>query len=111
MKLFKNHKKNVEKVKKYAGKNKVFIVMMILAIMFLLGSFLLQSRTTKTVISDSEMIITVGEPGQQTAQPPPPSQSETWRFYFVDIIILGVGGGFCLVMILRQRRKTREELK
>jgi hypothetical protein len=36
---------------------------------------------------------------------------ESWRFYFIDVIVLVVGGGFCLVMILRQRRKTREELK
>jgi hypothetical protein len=38
-------------------------------------------------------------------------QRDIWRFYFIDVIILGAGGGFCLIMILRERKKTKEALK
>ena len=46
-----------------------------------------------------------------------PAQAEVmqeerhWRFYSVDLWVLGIGGGFCTVMILREKRKARETLK
>ena len=40
-------------------------------------------------------------------------QSETvegWRFYPIDLVVLGAGGELCVVMILREKRRAKEEL-
>jgi preprotein translocase subunit YajC len=105
MKLFQNHKKRVEKVKDYAGKNKVFVATMIVAIIFLFINFVIQPNNPQrenheTTISDNSAI------AETTAE----TQRE-WRFYFIDVIVLVTVGGFCTIMILRERKKTREELK
>jgi Fe2+ transport system protein B len=109
MKLFNKHKKRVEKVKDFTAKNKVFAVMMVVAVIFLLFNFVFVSRESPQIIPQNDVSISDNvENEAETAIEP---QRETWRFYFIDLIILGAGGGFCLIMILRQRRKTREELK
>jgi len=110
MKLFKNHKKRVEKVKDFTAKNKVFAIMMIVAVIFLLVNFVFTSD--KIPSEYQEVIISDNVEAEETVVAEnTESKRETWRFYFIDLIILGVGGGFCLVMILRQRKKTKEELK
>jgi len=113
MKLFKNHKKRVEKVKDYAGKNKVFVITMLVAIVFLLFNFVFVSNDNPKIIHESEdvTISDNAEPEETAVTENTENKRETWRFYFIDLIILGAGGGFCLVMILRQRKKTKEELK
>ena len=111
LRLFEKHKKRVEKVKAFTGKNKIFVAMMIFAVVFLLVNFVIQPHNQQ---SESEVIISEnaeGETEQSTNETAATSLREQWRFYFIDVIILVAGGGFCLVMILRQRRKTREELK
>lgn len=34
-----------------------------------------------------------------------------WRFYPSDLVILLVGGGICVIMIMRERKKAKEELE
>lgn len=34
-----------------------------------------------------------------------------WRFYPIDLVILAVGGGFCGIMIIREKKKEREKLQ
>ena len=36
---------------------------------------------------------------------------ESWRFYPVDLVVLGAGGGLCTVMMLREKRRAKEELQ
>ena len=39
-------------------------------------------------------------------------QEEThWRFYPIDLWVLVIGGGFCTVMILKEKKKARETLR
>jgi predicted transglutaminase-like protease len=87
--------------------------MMVVAVIFLLVNFVFVSNESHKIITESEEVIISDtaetEPEETTATVT--NKRETWRFYFIDLVILGVGGGFCLVMILRQRKKTREELK
>lgn len=94
------HKERVEQVKGFVGKNKVFTVMAVIVVVWLLGNFLFSKADTNRNFSE--------EP-QQT-------QSETvekpeWQFYPIDFWILLIGGGFCTVMIVRERRKAKEELQ
>jgi heme/copper-type cytochrome/quinol oxidase subunit 3 len=101
--LFAAHKKRVEKVKAFASKNKIFVAMMIFAAVFLFINFVVQPHNQQC---ESEVIVCENaNVAESTTEP------ETWRFYFIDVIILVAGGGFCTVMILRERRRTREELK
>jgi hypothetical protein len=95
--------KRVEKVKNYAGNNKVFVATMLVAVVFLLFNFVFTSDNTP----QEEIISEISEYETPAAEP----QREIWRFYFIDVIILGAGGGFCLIMLLRERRKTKEALK
>jgi len=110
MKLFEKHKKRVEKVKDFTAKNKVFAIMMVVAVVFLLVNFVFTSDKNPQEEHDTAII---SENADVTEEPAAVTQTqrETWRFYFIDLIVLGAGGGFCLIMILRQRKKTKEELK
>jgi len=98
MKLFQGHKKRVKNVADFAAKNKVFMTMTALAAVFLLVNFLLIPKNT--VPHDTPKTSEIA--GENTRQ---------WRFYPIDLAVLGVGGGFCTVKILRERKKTKEELK
>jgi Na+/H+ antiporter NhaC len=103
--LFAAHKKRVEKVKAFTGKNKIFVAMMIFAAVFLFINFVIQPNNQQSENQQCESEVIVCENAVSATEP------ETWRFYFIDVIVLVVGGGFCTVMILRERRRTREELK
>ena len=61
-----------------------------------------ETVTPETSTSQSEQII------EEVTEPEEPLQ---WRFYWIDLWILVVGGGFCSVMIIREKRKAREQLK
>jgi hypothetical protein len=114
-KLFDRHKKRVEKVKDFTSKNKIFVITMIIAVIFLLINFVFVPKESQgeNPQGESETIISENVENEtgQSAQTATTNLREQWRFYFIDVIILVAGGGFCVVMILRQRRKTREELK
>ena len=112
--MFKNHKKRVEKIKDFAGKNKVFVFTMIVAIIFLFVNFVIQPHNNNRQDENQAAVCENGEVAAENTVceiDEPATEIEPWRFYFIDVIILVAGGGFCVVMILRQRRKTREELK
>lgn len=91
------HKERVTQVKGFVGKNKLFTVTAIAAVVLLCGNFVF----TKADIAETSEAS---------------SQSETedmpeWQFYPLDFWILLIGGGFCTVMIIRERKKAKEELQ
>jgi heme/copper-type cytochrome/quinol oxidase subunit 3 len=106
--MLKNHHKRVEKVKKFAGKNKIFVITMIIAVIFLFYNIVFVNNENTGEIPQNQAEISEEVDEENAA---PEESHETWRFYFIDVIVLVAGGGFCTVMILRQRRKTKEELK
>ncbi len=100
-KLMDAHKQRVHLVKDYAKKNKLFTVVACIIVIALIGNFFLSH-----VKQDNK-------PPAETEM----SQSETvtedplqWRFYWIDLWILLGGGGFCTVMIIKERMKAREKL-
>lgn len=95
------HKERVARVRGFVNRNKVFTVMAVIAAVWLLGNFIVQKAPTNSNFSETE-----------------PSQSEAaevelpeWQFYPIDFWILLIGGGFCSVMILREKKKAKEELQ
>jgi len=93
MKLFQGHKKRVRKVKDFAVQNKIFMVMLALAAVFLLANFIFIPKT-----HDTPKTAEIAE-----------EHTREWRFYPIDLAVLGVGGGFCTVMILRERKRVKED--
>lgn len=93
------HKKRVEKVREFTSHNKVFSVIAVILIVFLL--FRTVNRKTEQQ-----------EPVQETQTVTEETEAEEsgWRFYPIDLVVLGVGGGFCSIMIIRERRKAKEGL-
>ncbi|MBQ6041512.1 MAG: hypothetical protein IJL32_12190 [Oscillospiraceae bacterium] len=91
------HSKRVEKVRDFTSHNKIFTVIAVILIVFLL--FRTVNRNTQQPETE------------QTEQSVTDETEETgWRFYPIDLVVLGVGGGFCTIMIIRERKKAKEGL-
>ena len=93
--MFEEHQKRVEKVRGYLAKNKAVAVIAVLAAIALLVNLVVNHDVQKT---DT----------QETVQT---ETDESWRFYPVDLVVLGAGGGLCAIMMLREKRRAKEELR
>ena len=94
----KNYKERLATVKNFTAKNRLFSLIAIALVLFLLGNAVahrIGDDKSKPIVSETEITET---------------ESEHWRFYPVDLGVLVVGGGFCTIMILRERKKAREKL-
>ena len=92
--MFDGHKKRAEKVRGYFSRKGSIALFAILASAALLVSLVMNHQVKET------------EP-QETMQT---ETAESWRFYPVDLVVLGAGGGLCAVMMLREKRRAKEEL-
>ncbi|MBP0974821.1 MAG: hypothetical protein VZR73_07715 [Acutalibacteraceae bacterium] len=92
--MFEGHRKRAEKVRGYFSRKGAVALFAILASIALLFSLVMNHQVKET------------EP-QETVQS---ENVEGWQFYPVDLIVLGAGGGLCVVMILREKRRAKEEL-
>ena len=93
--MFEGHRKRAEKVRGYLAKNKAVAVIAVLAAIALLVNLVINHDVQKT---DT----------QETVQT---ETDESWRFYPVDLVVLGAGGGLCAIMMLREKRRAKEELR
>ena len=85
-----------DKVKRFMSKNWLFLMIAIIMCLYLLGTAVQKQNA---------------EPSQEQTEVTQEVQEEThWRFYPIDLVVLGVGGGFCSIMITRERRKAKEGL-
>ena len=94
----KSYKERLANVRAFTAKNRLFSLIAVGLVLFLLGNAVahrIGDEKTKPIVSETE--VTETEP-------------EHWRFYPVDLGVLVVGGGFCTIMILRERKKAREKL-
>lgn len=93
MNFRKSQKERAGAVRDFLSSNKLFLAIALLAALWTGGGLL---------------------NGKQPESPPETAQTgeavPEWRFYPSDLVILAVGGGFCSVMIIRERRKAKEEL-
>ena len=92
--MFEGHKKRSEKVRGYFSRKGSIALFAILASAALLISLVMNHQVKET------------EP-QETVQS---ETVEGWRFYPIDLVVLGAGGGLCAVMMLREKRRAKEEL-
>ncbi len=94
------HAQRVEKVKALVSQNKLFLLIAVVLCLYLLGTVVPKERATNSTETD-----------QTATEETVPEDDTHWRFYPIDLWVLGIGGGFCTVMILKEKRKARETLK
>ncbi len=97
------HKERVASVKDFVSRNKIFTVMAVIVVVWLLGNFLFSK-----VNPDSEVDTNSNISQSEIAET---EETPEWQFYPIDLWILLIGGGFCTVMILREKKKAKEELQ
>lgn len=91
------HMERAGKVREFIAGNKLFLVIAVLAVIAICCNVFLNNdehTTEETSASQSEQA----------------EEQQEWRFYPIDLVVLGIGGGFCTVMILRERHKAKEGL-
>jgi len=94
--MFEGHRKRAEKVRGYFSQKRAITLFAILASIALLFSLVMNHQVKET---DADV--------QETAAS---DTDESWRFYPVDLVVLGAGGGLCAIMMLREKRRSKEEL-
>lgn len=108
----KKHSERVKKVNDFIDKNKVFTVISVIIVIALGFNFLFSkvntenSNVSDNTVSQTEIVDNESEEETITEISKP-----EWQFYWIDLWILVGAGGFCVVMIIRERKKAREELK
>jgi hypothetical protein len=110
------HKERVELVKDFASKNKVFTVIAVIIVLLFAGTFMLgvvsensqdvaleeiQTGNSESSVENAESV--EHDSNVQKTLP-------QWEFHSIDLWILGIGGGICLVQIVREKRKGREQI-
>ena len=95
--MLEGHKKRAEKVRGYFAKNKAVTLITVLVAIAVLVNLVSKYQTKEQANSKPESV-------QET-------EEEHWRFYPVDLIVLGAGGGLCTVMMLQEKRRAKEELQ
>ena len=96
------HKERVQKIRTFTEKNKVFTIMAVIAVIFLFSNFFFSKDNTEKNLPDTETVQTETEENPQKAE---------WQFYWSDLWILAIGGGFCTVMIIRERKEAEGALQ
>ena len=94
--MFEGHRKRAEKVCGYFTQKRAITLFAILAAVALLVSLVMNYQ--------------VKESDADTQETTASETDESWRFYPVDLVVLGAGGGLCAVMMLREKRRAKEEL-
>ena len=92
-----------EIVKQRINDNKVFAVIAVIIVLFLV----FQAMTSQPYPDNvQQQESSTAESDAQRELPEEPH----WRFYWSDLVILGGGSAFCGIMIAKERRKARESL-
>lgn len=96
------HQERVRNVKRFASKNKLFLVIAVILCLYLIGNAIPKEQATYSIEESSAQTETIEQVQQEDTH---------WRFYPIDLWILVVGGGFCIIQILKEKKKARETLK
>lgn len=88
------------KTEDFIRKNLLFCFIALALAGLLLGNRI--GKSSKDVSENKTQVVTESEKKNDNTK---------WRFYPIDLGILLVGGGFCSIMIVRERKKAKEKLK
>ena len=97
----------VEKAKNFVNNNKLFTIIAVFAVCYLFVNCLF-SKVNSDSFADTEM---VQSESSETQEIPDEETTMHWQFYWSDLVILAIAGGFCTIMIIRERKKERDNLQ
>lgn len=113
----KKYKAHLEKAKKFTEKNKLFTVIILIVSVYLTFNIvngiihkndkLSSDNAAVETVEQSEETTSLSEEGNEDNEE---NEYNHFRFYWVDLWILLIAGGFCVVMIIREKKKAREKL-
>lgn len=95
-------RKRMDAIKKFAAKNWLFLCIAVVLCLYLIGTAVPKESDTGSTEATAETEVT-----EQVQY----EEEESWRFYPIDLWVLLIGGGFCTIMILKEKKKARETLK
>lgn len=110
MSIKESHQKRVEGVKRFVSKNKLFVVIAVITVCYLLINFII-NKNNNTETSIPKTSVSQSETVEEAEESEDSADKAHWRFYWIDLWILVGAGGFCTVMIIRERRKAREKIQ
>ncbi len=105
------HKMRVERVKEFTEKNKLFTIIALIVVVYIAFNIVSGMINKK----DSEIPDTSTSQSEEISEKTETEAAEEYddehlRFYWIDLWIFLIAGGFCTVMIIREKRKAREKL-
>lgn len=104
---FDKFKARKEVVKQRMADNKVFVVAVTIILLFLVVQAIKNKDAPDTGYNEQQESSTDEATAEEKQKQP---EEPHWRFYWSDLVILGVGSAFCGTMIIKERRKARENL-
>ena len=131
MKLFRKYNERSQKIERFMMKNKLFCLAIAVTIIIALAGKISDISENVKMMKQSEVSVSEEQDGEKVATgvnleneadekvATSGNLEETdnkdngihWRFYWIDLVVLVVGGGFCGIQIIRERAKTKEKLQ
>ena len=119
MKLFKNYNERSLKIERFILKNKIFCLAVIVTVGVMLAGKINQIKENVAVMKQPDVSVSEEQETDDKKVdtninlegPDVKDDEKHWRFYWIDLVVLVVGGGFCSIKIIQERRKTKEKLQ
>lgn len=102
----KSYKERLQTAKNFTNNNRLFSVIAAILLIGLGANAIRNGIQPKQPETPTEI---VNE--EMTEEQTEPEETQGWRFYPIDLYILAIGGGFCSLMIIRERKKARDQLQ
>ncbi len=118
MKLFPkyNYNERSQKIERFILKNKIFCLAVIVALGIIIAG---EIKEKAALMNQSDVSVSEEQKSEDEKVDTSVNLEETdnkddgkhWRFYWIDLVVLVVGGGFCTFKIIKEKRKTKEKLQ
>ena len=109
------HKDRVAKVKDFAEHNKLFSLIAVILCIYIAATLISHKNNDKQTVSEqpatSQSEQLDGEEKVDTNINSEENEIPKWRFYPIDLWILLGGGGFCIIKIMQEKHRAKEEFK
>lgn len=118
----KKHKVEAEQIKNFIYTNKIFVVIMVLATIIIVSAFFSNDKEEKKsaenfssisseIASDTDDAVVEKVDTNINSDTEKEKVLPKWRFYWIDLWIFLLAGGFCIYKILQEKKRAREKLK